>query len=823
MALDALNGEIRVYACNFVSDSVNYDRRVTWSLQKAPNGTKISQDGVITDISAGEIAVKAVSVSDTNVSANFTVRVGEINSVAVSLERDGIKESVAFDETNTFSKTEMTGGESGKYIFHVSPIANFADVDCSAEYTLKVLEGDATFDGNTLLLPAVGTVKVELRFDNYPSVVRYFEFYCTAKVFEYDESAEFYRFGTVNPVEISYAEGVDVSELTIETVPFVNQSSNARAVVSDDKTEISFTGGGKIWVKAVLNGVVVDKFVVQIISGAVNVSDETQFVSDRSMCLTGDIVKSNGGVSVAKGCFLYGNGYTITATESSYKSHNSSFLNLAGTLDNVSVIGVAVDNYYTDSSASLYSQTAATVYVNTPGAGIYNSYIKNGKYTVRLNGLSGLITIKNTIIESGVFSLGITRTSGQLDVYLEDIQIVQPRNADFMGVGFAFSEGGEEKVTLHFSGQNNTLQNFATKSDISKFPSDYQSALNAIWDKSELSKFKYSDGNDTYLHLGVLALLQDADKKPTILMEEGCNFYGRMSDLVLSEFGVNGMLYAFDREKAGAADYVSAHLTDWLNNVPVKAFAYEPLLPTIQVKNTQLRLELEKFDSTASGKELIESNVSAQKYGTALAVEISVEKVSGGGSFNSSDFTFTGAGEYKVTYIVTDRFETDSIGNPVTYQYTATLYVGIKAAPPQIEFTSGEELNQNGISNPQNIDLSGVEYQKEADVYGDGLAGLDKNSEYKLNVAEFFGLKITAYDGTDITSQAIVIYSGQTYQVNEEFTIASENKPANSTSKDKRYVRKYSVTISVTYQGMTAEKTVTIAFYVPELVFFEKW
>lgn len=819
VALDALSGDISLYARNFVSESVNYDSRVTWTLEKAPEGVQISSEGVLSGISAGEIVVRAEAVSDASVAASFTVRVGEINSVAVSLEKDGVKESVAFDETNTFQKTEMTGGEKIAYTFSVTPVTNFADVECSSEYTLKVLEGDAQFDGNTLLLPAAGLVRAELSFVNYPSVVRYFEFQCAAKVFDYDESAEFYRFGTVNPVSISYAEGTDLSELTIETEAFVNQSSNAAAVVSDDKTQLSFSGGGKIRIKAVLGGAVVDRFVVQIISGAVNVSDETQFVSNRSMCLTGDIVKSNGGIHVAKGCFLYGNGYTVTATESSYKSHNSYFVNLLGTLDNVSVIGVPVDNYYTTDEAP-FSRTAATVYVNTPGAAIYNSYIKNGKYTVRLNGLSGQVTIQNTIIVSGAISLGITGTSGLLDVYLKDIQIVQPRNADFMGAGFAFNEGGEEKVTLHFSGQNNVLQNFATKSDISKLPSDYQTALSTIWDRTELSKFKYSDGTDTYLHLGILALLQDANKKPAIVMEEDCNLYGMMSDLVLSELGANGMLYGFDRNKEGTLEYVNAHLAGWLNSVPVKTFAYESLLPTITVQNTQLRLELEKFDSTASGKELIESNVTAEKYGTSLAVGISVEKISGQGSFNSSDLTFTGAGEYKVTYTVKDRFETDSIGNPTTYQYTVTLYVGIKAAPPQIEFTSGEKLNQDGIRKPQDLDLSDVEYQKEADKNG-GL--LDYNSVYNLNVAEFFGLKVTAYDGTDITSQAEVTCDGKTHGVNVEFTIASEDKPGDSSSKDKRYVQRYTVTISVTYQGLTAEETVMIAFYVPKLSFVQKW
>ena len=186
--------------------------------------------------------------------------------------------------------------------------------------------------------------------------------------------------------------------------------------------------------------------------------------------------------------------------------------------------------------------------------------------------------------------------------------------------------------------------------------------------------------------------------------------------------------------------------------------------------------------------------------------------------------TFTGAGEYKVTYTVRDRFETDSIGNPTTYQYTVTLYVGIKAAPPQIEFTSGEKLNQDGIKKPQDLDLSDVEYQKEAKLIVNGIFGAGEcDAEYHLTAAEFFGLEITAYDGTDITSQAEVTCNGKTCGVNGDLTIFLDNTPGDSTSRDKRYTRKYSVTISVTYQGMTAEETVMIVFYVPELSGVRWW
>lgn len=837
IALDAIkDGTLNFYTINFVSTDggIVSDKSVEWKVTPPQQGNSaIISDGVLSNITVGgEYTITATSNSDSTVKAEIKITVVEINGVEVTLENnDGLKENIAFDsENNTYSTTIKTGGEGITYTFGVLPIQSVdgSGVECNGDYTLTITnDTGATISDNVLTLPASGTVEVTLKFDEY-AIERHFIFNCVAKIFNYDETAEYYRFGTSNEVQISYADGIDLSDIEITAVPFANQSYNAKATVSSDKKKLTFSGGGKITIKAVSatnEENILDSFVVQIIDGAVNVSTKDQFVTNASMCLVNDITKDNGGITVAQGCTLYGNGYTITASKSSFNSHNSAFLYLSGTLDNVSIIGVEVDDLYFTPDDTEYWKTAATVYVNASGAAIYNSYIANGKYAIRLNGLSGQVTIKNTAAISGAISIGITRTAGQLDVYLENIKVAQMQNTNFMGAGFAFNEGGADKVTIHFSGQNNVLQNFASENNISQFPSSYQTILKEVWDSSDFANFKYSYNNTDYMHLGILAVLESEEEIPQILISEDCNLYGLMTEKVITKLGVSGMLYSFDNTKAG--QYVSENIENWLTVAPTKSFTYEALQPTITISNTQLRAEIESSDAQIDCSDLINNNITAIKYGAELEVKVTnVEKINGDGEY-LGDLKFSGVGEYKITYTISDRFEIDELGYPVTIERTALLYVDLKAAPPTIEFTKATNINNNGINNPSNIDYTTADYQIEADVHSDyGLEIGDLNAYYVINLVDDLGLKVTTHDGKDITSEATFSVEGT--QLNslsclEDIEIFSENKPANSEDTSCRYTKKYTITITAEYNGLTTQEDITIVFYVPKISGLKWW
>lgn len=842
VALDAISGPLAMYAYNFVAEdggTLVSDSRVSWAIESQPGGAgaKIDENGVITDIAAGETVIKATSVQNPDISARFTIRIGAILSGNVFLEKDGLQEAAVFDETNLCSVPVMTGGESASYTFHITPILNFEDIACKDEYTLQIVEGEeiASFTGDVLTLPVNGKVVVKLTFDFYSSSEWYFQFTCISKIFDYDKKVEYYRFGTENAVPIAYAQDADLSAIKITYNVLKNQSYNASVFISEDKKLLEFGGGGKVEINAVAGDEIIDQFTVQIINGAVNVSDKNQFVANQSMCLTNDITKDNGTISVAQGCYLYGNGYTIRADKSSFNSNNSQFITLAGTMDNVSVIGVAVDDFYTGDGHEYY-QTATTVYIKTSGAAIYNSYIENGKYAVRLDEISGRVDLKNMIVVGGAISVGITAPASQADVYFENIKIVQKQGAEFIGAGIAFYEGGAEKVTLHFSGVENMLQNFAAESTISQFPSDYQTLLREVWNREEFARFQYSyNGEKTekgvYMHLGILALLDGEDKKPAIQIDEGCNLYGKMSSEVITA-GIGfakatGMVYAFDSSLAQA--YVQENLESWLTAVPAKAFAYEPLEAEIKIYNSQIRAELSSYDAQINCKEVIYDNISAAKYGADLEVSVQIEKIGGAGDY-LGNYEFKGIGEYKITYTVKDRFEIDHIGNPLEYTAgTALLYVSPKMEPPTIKFNSGEKLNQNGISNPSGLDLTDVEYQKEA-----GKTGylLDYDPKYEINILNYFGLEIITYDGQDLVKVSpesiAVTINGQGYSdwmQNITLSDGSNDLPGNSSSKDCRYVNIFTIKISAVYQGLTQEKTVKLTFYVPKLsgLFGGKW
>ena len=704
---------------------------------------------------------------------------------------------------------------------------SFNDFPCNDDYTITVESGNATVNGDIVTLPMSGSATLRLTFTAYPEVYRVFNFEVISKVFDYDPNAEFYRFGTVNEVPIKYVEGVDASKFTITGVPFTVQNVDASVDVNNEKTALQFSGGGKITVQAKAGNVVLDSFVVQVIPDAINISNSNQaFSSSATMCLVEDITRATGSITVGKGCYLYGNGYTIT-DQNHYTSKNGGFLNLAGTLDNVKIIGQYVDNYYFSSSVTNqddYYKTVSTVTISTSGAEIHNSYIANGKHAVRLYQMSGSVTISNTSLVGGAISLGVIKTSGVLSVNLHNVKIAQLDNGEFIGAGFAFNEGGEEKVTVNYSGQDNTLQIFATYNMISRFPSDYQAALRTLWNDPKYVKYKYSFNDETYLHAGILALLDDANSMPTFTFSDDCNLANKLSAQPETVSGFSGMVYAFDNTLEGVKNYVDSNISDWLLSKPVHEFNYQPLLPEITVSNNALRGEITSSSQTVNIDELINNNVTATKYGQTLEVKVSIQKISGDGTFDDL-FNFTGVGEYNVVYTIVDKFEIDeSTSKPVEYSYICTLNIAYKSVPPAIEFTSGTPVNQNGITNPQNIDLSDVDYQIQAEKNG---WTFDYNPVYKINVLNDLGLKITAYDGTDITSKAVVKINNKEYGYNEDVELSdgNNNVPGGlEGNNDARYVNVFTISVSVTHEGQTSQSEVKVTFYVEALTgWFDSW
>lgn len=869
VALDSFADGIGSYqfeAVNFMSGDKPFasNTSVRWEIASlTSNGASITQDGLLTFTKPGEIVVKATSQENAEVSAIYTVRVGGVTETDVFWDYPSQNTQIAFDESNN-SKTlaVQVSGTSLTATFTINALVQPSDItSVDKSFTIEVVSGDGVeINGNQVTFTKGGTVQLKLSFVNYTDVVKYININVLTSVFDYDPAAEFYRFGTENQVPIRLVDGLNLEGVSFVGEPLAGENYQAQVVIDAEVDSVTgetiylmeFSGGGKITIYAKAGESVLDSFVVQIIDGAVNVSNANQaFSGSKSMCLVDDITRSTGSISVGKGCYLYGNGYSIT-DQNNYTSKNGGFLSLSGTMDNVKIIGHYVDNYYAGSSVteqSEYYKTVSAVTISTSGAEIHNSYIENGKYAVRLYGMGGEVTISNTSLVGGAVSLGVVNINSQLVLNLHNIKIVQLGDKDFMGAGFGFDEGGEERVTVNFSGEDNTLQNFATKSMISKLPSDYQTVANTLW--NELGAYKFNYDNETYLHVGTLVRLDDINQKPTFNFAEGCNLAGKMSNFVRSEFGINGMLFALDNTISGVKEYVEGVngfggiIGEWITNKPSHTFAYNPLLPKVTVNETTMRIEYTGGSNpTVNADDTLKNNFSAIKYGydakfttneeETLPLYYTITVIDEGGQ-EINDLTAIGKGKYTVTYTLFDNYEPNNIGQASRYTYVVSFTVDIFRAKPTITWnTSAYSTQPSDVQNDNNLDFTGVGHYIQAEKKFDTIGFIPLKTYYdivyKLNLVKDLGLQIVDADGNDITATATVTLKGLQNATlngsdwyNKDFE-QSENAPSGKDVSYSIYARVFTITINVTdSQGVSNSAEIKVAFYSPTLGRGEGW
>lgn len=885
VALDQI-GTNHVYqfvACNFKSGENNFasDTTVTWRAEQKVGESYqvidcINAQGEFTVTGIGEFRVTATSNDTNTVTATFTVRVNSVVSAVVGLQQGETTETVAFDSEYTADFTIMSDGKNSPVVtFHITSVLSFNDFPCNDDYTITVESGNATVNGDIVTLPMSGSATLRLTFTAYPEVYRVFNFEVISKVFDYDPNAEFYRFGTVNEVPIKYVEGVDTSKFTITGVPFTVQNVDASVDANHEKTALQFSGGGKITVQAKAGDIVLDSFVVQVIPDAINIFNSEQvFSSSATMCLTEDITRSTGSITVGKGCYLYGNGYTITATEGAYKSQNSYLVKLDGTLDNVRIIGLDVDNFYMSNGEHPY-QTCATVHITTSGAEIHNSYLANGKFTVRFMNMAGEATISNTTLVGGAVSLGCDSNAGTFNLNLHDVKIVQfqrevtgseGNKVNMVGASFAFLGSNPHTTVVNYSGENNTLQCFVTESMIEFLPSDYRAIASELWSNTDFSKHKFTYNNTAYLHAGILALLDEEGKYPTFNFANDCNLKDKMNGTPVSAYGNYGYVYAFDGSNNSVNTYVQNNIASWLTTIPAQEFTYQPLKAQVTISDVQLSGDVTDTP-TVNLSDAITGKVTATKYGQNLEVKIAITKVSGDGTFDNQ-YNFTGVGEYTITYTVVDKFEIVN-SKPLEEIYTFALYVTRGISAPIIELTNapngidqtmrsnaklgtvsivdGEKIYTDNATMTSNFynSLADVEYSAQAtlkengfEIFGMKLGEFDPL--YKLNIKEFFGVKLYYIDENnvkqEISEQEIPesnkveitvewkYHGDETYDKTIEYNSADAkfassdvDAPGNSLSKQARYSNAFDVKISVTYRGKTSSIETSVAFWVPKL------
>lgn len=179
------------------------------------------------------------------------------------------------------------------------------------EYTL----GDSTADNYNLLLSG------NEKFHIYGQLVS----------FNYGDAFK-YRLGTVGTVtlDVNLAEGVDVG-----TLKFVSSTEIGNATVSVTGKTATVSGSGLVKLSAMVDGcydTVFDQYIFEVVEGGKNVTALAAMSSAGNVILHSDVEVTTSGFSVGEGSSLYGNGYTVNASNINPASNYQSVVTLSGLL-----------------------------------------------------------------------------------------------------------------------------------------------------------------------------------------------------------------------------------------------------------------------------------------------------------------------------------------------------------------------------------------------------------------------------------------------------------------------------------------------------------
>lgn len=813
-------------------------------------GDGISNDGnKVSFTKAGEFTVKATI---DGVTESFTFRVGGLDSIGVSLNGT----PAVFDNNNETDTIVHSLGINDEYTITLNPGYNYTDVMPTLTPKYEVSdETKAIVSGNKLTVIGTGAFSVTVYYVEYPSVKYVLNFNSVASdVFNYENKLDFnYRYGTANAGTILLKDGIDASKYTFEldTSNYNNQGTDDRAMtykITDGKVMATFVGGGKAEIVAKYDGTEVDRVTIEIVTGAKNVHTGADIVNG-SMCLMGDVT-SDKAMSIGKNQGLYGNGYTLTATAKPFYS-GTTFISLAGTMENVNVVGVEVDNYYThgDVISGNEDQTdnykaSATVTVSN-GAVIDNCMISNGKYAVRSYNQTGTFTIKNTVINGGIFGLKING-GANLTINLENVTIAQLRTQQIIGIGVFFdisSSGGDTNVNVNITGNDNKLQTFITYNDLGKLPSDYKGLFQSMWNDSDTVKFKYTTTyngkEETFMHFGITA----QGVMPTIKYDES-NLDGRLDTLTKVIASNNALMLGLDATSQTDADkannystndYVIDNIGDWLTKANFVCGTYDEIAPVFNnIPSGSIKVEISGSTPATLTEDEIFDGFTATKYGKSLAINYTFTKISGEGTYNG--LTFTGAAKYIITYTVVDKFDIDASGVAKEYTYTKELVVDVHYDPPKLEISAGTTAKDfnTSMAVTGSLDTTGVKYMVEAEYkYTSQIIRKEWDTS-----GYYFSLDYLTINATDMATGLPIAKENITFAIGanksaEECTnaysskvlvAAGENKPGGDTSKSQRVVKVTSVTICVKQSdGQYITQTIKIAFYVKSLSGMDTW
>ncbi len=593
-----------------------------------------------------------------------------------------------------------------------------------------------------------------------------------------------YRVGNKNTVAFDKLfkakDGVEIGTVVVDVEPVDGSAAGG----SYTNNAIQFTGTGVVKVTVTDNDYCIPTVLYLEVVDAYN---HTSAVSTTHAAGTdannngipGNVVLlNNAGLSsmtVSGDYTFYGNGFTLTYTGDGRFLNNGLKAGVVtvsenGTLDNVRIVApiypsaylyygstllgdyvqggpVEIDNSTNPPKYRYYYQLSAVA--ASGNATISNCYIYGGRNNVFVN--TGDVTIKDTVLESGVVANIQIQSNASHTVTLEDITTIQyqvnPTLGDtskvMLGAGVLVGPETNDNPTIVLSGDIKQY-NWVTSDDANAV-SDQQITRAIINAAVNATAYNHTVNGKAASNMGIIYM-----NEYEVVVENNTSLPYKLGDVSMkvSNNTINGQAYSLQGASASQiySDYAAADKST-VNGWYEPQFKFAAELGGQYIPNTDdcdefcyredvgLIKTIHVMFPSGDTKELdLAALVDITKYtGQNLNLTITCKDADGNTvPVTDGKVSLTNAGEYTVTYMVTDTvfYDKDGVTVSDTKEYSWDITVSVS-------------LKDNSVPNARFV----FDSTKQTMGYGkkSGLSGLGKNNFQYLPFLA--GMQIYDYNG----------------------------------------------------------------------------
>ena len=585
-----------------------------------------------------------------------------------------------------------------------------------------------------------------------------------------------YRIGNSGTVKLGQlfdnASGANISNVTATVTKVQGNASGSFTPNDSDwrNSTIQFSNTGVVTVTLKHGTATAATLKLEVVA-AKNITTATTISSVATSAVMLNDISTTGAWNVSNGT-LYGNGFTIDATGTADSEGNtklgslSGCINLSnGTLNNVKVIGPNFKN------AAVYQTTDSNCVFTVKTSGecyIYNSYLFGSRATIGTYGTTATsnVTVENTVLDGGRYS-NIFHRFGKLNLH-NVTTINQPRttlNGNVRcGYGIVISDEAtaDEQVTAtgylkqyNWVGRTTDEPYFKGDNSASTSNTAVETLFTNMFSKATALTVTYN--NQKYINTGILSLGSAAPH----VTGEAVSDYSAVSVSLSSNTGWAMAPTSLDADTpfANTKDFKYYAATEYSPStqpptIPTFTWSYPS---TYSSTEKQVNLSFTSGDSVSFNPSIL----AATKYGNNLTVSTAM-----GGSAVSNPITFNQAGDYTITYTITDPYNYAANGTTATSRtYTKTLNVHVTETVASIKapvFTFKDTSN-NSLAT-KIVDVNGKHYvtvdttTASDTVKASGVSGVycpvvtvqfkDNSSDFNYLFPIFTGVNITNYTDT---------------------------------------------------------------------------